>query len=282
MEMRRQPLRRSRGFTLLELLVVIAIIATLATMLITSLGSAKKRTMIAVAKSNIQAIKAALAMYESDTGRYPCRMGKLTDKNWFNNDIAYCWAALKNRATPSLMGGPNSPYLDWKPEQVGYAAANSDQSNYGSNSGSPVATPVPPGTLYMSAVPGDQSFLTPGGDNGGGHDGGQNAHIPGTFGATDSNGKGGYVFLDPWGNAYVYVEWASVPLNIKDPLATSQSNKVSSIPNYGNGGGSQTTEDHILAPHSPTTFDIYSFGPNGVNEGGEGDDVASWSDVHGK
>ena len=32
--------------------------------------------------------------------------------------------------------------------------------------------------------------------------------------------------------------------------------------------------------HDPSKFDIYSFGPNGVNEFGEGDDVTSWSNVN--
>jgi prepilin-type N-terminal cleavage/methylation domain-containing protein len=280
MRQRRQPFA-SRGFTLLELLVVVAIIATLVTMLVTSLGSAKKRTMIAVAKSNIQAIKAALAMYESDTGRYPYRQGKPTTAkpDLFNNDIAYCWAGLKNRASSTLQGGPNSPYLDWKPEQIGYAPGGYDSYTYGANNSSPQQTPVFPGTLYTSAVPGDQSFLTPNGDGQQGHDGGQMAHLPSLTGTLGTNSSGAYVFLDPWGNAYVYVEWASIPVLVKDGLASSTTTKVSSVPNYGAGVQTQTTEDHVLAPHNPNTFDIYSFGPNGVNEGGEGDDVNSWSDV---
>ena len=55
------------------------------------------------------------------------------------------------------------------------------------------------------------------------------------------------VFLDPWGNPYVYREWASVP----DALKKDQ-------------------------PHATERFVIYSLGPNGRDDQGEGDDIASW------
>ena len=87
-------------------------------------------------------------------------------------------------------------------------------------------------------------------------------------------GSGALCFLDPWGNPYVYVEWASVPQPIKDSIAgTDTTGPVSFSPNFGGTGGSAV----YLHPHDPSKFDIYSFGPNGVNEGGQGDDVTSWS-----
>src|SRR4051812_14239645 len=110
----------SLGFTLLELLVVVAIIAILATLILGGLASARRRTQIAVARNNIAAIKAALQMYETDVGRYPCRANHatLTGAALFQNDMTYVWAALHNRRTLQYGGGPNSPYLDWKPEQI--------------------------------------------------------------------------------------------------------------------------------------------------------------------
>jgi hypothetical protein len=79
-------------------------------------------------------------------------------------------------------------------------------------------------------------------------------------------------FTDPWGNPYVYNEWASIPTPVKDALANSV--QISSdLVGGGTGGG----ETHILHPHDPSKFDIYCFGANGVNEGGDGDDVTSWA-----
>src|SRR6476620_4562166 len=95
------------GFTLLELLVVVAIIAVLATLILGGLASARRRTQIAVARNNIAALKAALQMYETDTGKYPTRPTKVTDKKYFNNDITYVYAALRNRRTLQFGGGPN-------------------------------------------------------------------------------------------------------------------------------------------------------------------------------
>src|SRR4051812_47854112 len=111
----------SLGFTLLELLVVVAIIAILATLILGGLASARRRTQIAVARNNIAALKAALQMYETDMGRYPCRPNHstMTGSNLFQNDITYVWAALRNRRAVVYGGGPNSPYCEWKPEAVG-------------------------------------------------------------------------------------------------------------------------------------------------------------------
>ena len=49
--------RRSLGFTLLELLIVVAIIGVLATLILSGLASARRRTQIAVARTNISAIR---------------------------------------------------------------------------------------------------------------------------------------------------------------------------------------------------------------------------------
>jgi len=91
----------------------------------------------------------------------------------------------------------------------------------------------------------------------------QAANVPGT-GAQQA-----FTLLDPWGNPYVYVEWASVPQNTKDAATQNITS------NTGVTGG----ETHALRPHDPSKFDIYSFGPNGINEGGEGDDIASWTNT---
>lgn len=258
---------RLRGFTLLELLVVVCIIAILVTMVITTLGGARRRAKIAVARSNIQAIKAALAMYESDTGRYPVRQNRtLTAPTVYQNDIGFVWAALKNRPTQQLQGGPQSPYLEWKPEQIGIAPAGYDTDHtFGTNS-SNYPTPIAPGTWVTELAAGDESWNTTAG---------QQAHLPMPIGTGTP-----YVFLDPWGSPYYYIEWASVPTATKDGLVAAPSS-INSTPIVNTSGGtsSGTTEPHNLQPHDIAKFDIWSFGPNGVNEAGEGDDIASWTDT---
>jgi general secretion pathway protein G len=63
--------RRRRGFTLIEILVVVIIIATLATAIVLSVGSAPEEARISRAKSDIATLETALERFRLDMRRYP-------------------------------------------------------------------------------------------------------------------------------------------------------------------------------------------------------------------
>lgn len=257
---------RNRGFTLLELLIVIAIIAALATILLTTMGSAKRRTQIAVARSQISALKAALANYKSDMGRYPRLTARPTVVGANGNSPAYeddcvaLYAGLRNKPTVEVGGGQNSPYVDgWKAEYVGYLNGPTDVRTI--NGMMSVLA-----SEHIAAIDPDDhdKMLTLQF---------QQTHLP----SAGPGANGPLVFLDPWGNPYHYREWLSVRSNVKDSMVTTATNR-SPIFDPGDVGPVMTDADD--RPHSTESYDIWSSGPNGVNEFGspESDDVCSWRD----
>lgn len=238
---------------------MIAIIGILASLILSGLSSAKRRTQIAVARSHITALKAALANYKSDMGRYPRLTPRPTapgDGPHYDDDSIALYAALRNRATVETGGGQNSPYVeDWKPEYVGLVINRSQNTanNMGSD-GTEYTTPIPPADAERATT------LTY-----------QKLHLPG------NTGQQPLVFMDPWQNPYHYREWASVRSSVKDGLITAPSSRTVSQPAEVEGSVLVGTVPD--QPHSPEGFDIWSNGPNLINEFGhpESDDVSSWS-----
>jgi prepilin-type N-terminal cleavage/methylation domain-containing protein len=260
------PKRSPRGgFTLIELLVVIAIIGVLASILMTALASVRRKTAITIASAHINAIKAALAAYETDMGRYP-RLSPIPTAvgGDFPDDAPGLYAALRN--LPGRGGGPNSPYLqDWKIEDVGIylrgvctpeGAVKEDQMGQNSADAFQFAARLSPTDADAMNT---MAF--------------QDTHNPGIGGGDP------LVLLDPWGNPYHYREWGSVRKSVKHGITTDATDPIPY--DEGNPGDPVFVPppgEKTIRARSPETFDIWSNGPNGVNENGhpESDDVTSW------
>ena len=107
----------SPGFTLIEMLVVIAIIGILAGFLMPALGKARLKAMNSKTESIIRQIETALAMYESDFGRYPVD----SDPSVANKDDACdvaeeLYTAVSSQ--PIINGTAGSPYMEFKSDGV--------------------------------------------------------------------------------------------------------------------------------------------------------------------
>ncbi len=75
-----------------------------------------------------------------------------------------------------------------------------------------------------------------------------------------------YEYTDLWGNPFVYI-------HNRDYSAK----KIQYTDNEGKPVTVQAARSAKLgSPQSATTYQIWSFGPNRINENGDGDDIASW------
>ena len=89
---------KSKGFTLIELLVVVAIIGILATVILSSLGTARERARDARRLSDMKTIYTALVQYELDNG-FAATVGSYGGSdggNWDNSNIGDFMTFLVN------------------------------------------------------------------------------------------------------------------------------------------------------------------------------------------
>ena len=63
-------LKRDRGFTLIELLVVVAMIGILSTIVLSSLGKARKRAEYAKIQTELKQLQTQAEIYALDNGNY--------------------------------------------------------------------------------------------------------------------------------------------------------------------------------------------------------------------
>lgn len=74
--------RRSRtgGFTLIELLTVVAIVGILASLILTAISGAKKRTRVTACSGNLRQVAMAVEIYQDEAGRRPRSFTRLATR----------------------------------------------------------------------------------------------------------------------------------------------------------------------------------------------------------
>lgn len=95
-----------KGFTLVELLVVIAIIGVLASIILSSLNTARDKAKVAKATSDLRNLRTAIASLEADTGKWPngCPVSQVASGS--NNEVSFASANAGIIAAPTA-GGTN-------------------------------------------------------------------------------------------------------------------------------------------------------------------------------
>jgi prepilin-type N-terminal cleavage/methylation domain-containing protein len=97
-----------RAFTLIELLTVVALIGILASLLLTAISSAKKKSRIASCTSNLHQMILAVNMYVDDTSEQP-GMTNLIDGNYLPSRKVVLCPEDKTENWGSLLQVPPQP-----------------------------------------------------------------------------------------------------------------------------------------------------------------------------
>lgn len=246
-------MRGRRGFTLVEMLVVTAIVVVLLGLTVGGLRIVRNKAMRAKARGQLGTIQLALSAYDADLRRLP-RLAPRTGppEGLLRDDGPALFAALQNDPTPALGGGPSSQYVK---VEIGIGRivdrTRLEAVTMGLD-GETGVTALGASEMSKAATAAYQA-----------------QHLP--------SSAEPLVFLDPWGNPWHYREWRSVSDAQKDPLRLHPITRSGFTAAPGEPGDPPVAGPIDDAPHDPFGYDLWSNGPNGVNEFGAGDDVASWS-----
>lgn len=103
---------RKNGFTLIELLVVVAIIGLLSSIVLASLNSARAKAKTARSQADLRSLRTAIALLESDTGKWPngCPIETVQNPEVF---LDTDWAGIKVRPPVGQPDPIYSPNCIW-------------------------------------------------------------------------------------------------------------------------------------------------------------------------
>lgn len=237
---------------MIELLVVIAIVALLSALSLGALRRAVMKAEIAKAQTQIESLHVALSMYESDMRAFPRPQSGTTPQELLEDSGPYLYAGLMNRPTQNLGGGPNAPYMRGKELSVGLITDRAVLADYPMGSdGLTSARALSGDELVRSVLP---EF--------------QREHGPGSAEPL--------VFLDPWGNPWHCRIWRGTRDGVRDNLIRNPLQRSGMDLVAHHSGDAPVPGPIADRPHDLVGIDIWSNGPNGINEYGAGDDVRSW------
>jgi prepilin-type N-terminal cleavage/methylation domain-containing protein len=98
------------------------------------------------------------------------------------------------------------------------------------------------------------------------------AAAPNFLDIEDSTSRDLFEVIDPWGNPYVYLDMATLAAgDFKYNVTLVDGSRVTINPTEA-----QNALRHPVTGAYPTSYAIWSFGPDGINDYGRGDDIASW------
>jgi hypothetical protein len=191
----------------------------------------------------------AVASYNADHRLYPRSTPRNgTQDELLADDGPVLYAALMNRPTVQAGGGSHAPYTGW--ERVGKVV---DRTRLLAVSmGYDGVTGVEP---LVSRTDADRSEVQL---------------------ACGPRSPTPLVFLDPWGGPIHYREWTSVAEARKKTILDASPLRTG-FPLESPLGGDTPVQGSVPDfPHDIAGYELWSNGPNGVNELGRGDDISTW------
>ena len=269
---------KPRGFTLIELAVVVAIIFFLAGSLVVMIPRIEIRTAIKKAEADIARLEQALALHKEIKGWYP------------PDSLAhFSGYSLSNGNGSQLSNRPNSP-IPW----LTRSDVDNDGRTYPQKSTGFTAEEMSNVLLVHFLTAGRESTvflqftakeLTAVGywhSNPSGTTAEQRRQVDPAYSylnqsdafdnPTDTQLRNAYMFLDPWGNPYVYDNNEGLPANTlfsrwdetPDPPSSAQTLFRRGRWNTDNTRQRDPNQWFDGEPNNNPNFDLYSYGPNGV------------------